>query len=138
LFADVITDKKLSVNGKQFTFDKDYSFTTAVPAGTWNVNNVVFAGYGIVDSAKGIDDYKGLDVRGKVVVVVDGGTAAPAGGQGRGGFGVNPKQAAATARGAVALLTVFSNFPTHNAYSVERPCIYDKKQCYFLYCKHFC
>ncbi|MES2374579.1 MAG: M28 family peptidase [Bacteroidota bacterium] len=113
LYADVITDKKLSVNGKQFTFDKDYSFTTAVPAGTWNVNNVVFAGYGIVDSAKGIDDYKGLDVRGKVVVVVDGGTAPAAGGPGggRGGFGINPKQAAATTRGAVALLTVSSAFP---------------------------
>lgn len=111
LYADIITDKKLSVNGKQFTFDKDYSFTTAVPAGTWNVNNVVFAGYGIVDSAKGIDDYKGLNVRGKVVVVVDGGTAAPAPGQGRGFNPGNTKAAAATARGAVALLTVFSNFP---------------------------
>jgi hypothetical protein len=28
----------------------------------------VFAGYGMVDSSKNIDDYKGLDVRGKVVV----------------------------------------------------------------------
>jgi hypothetical protein len=113
LYADMITDKKLSVNGKQFTFDKDYSFTTAAPAGTWNVNNVVFAGYGIVDSAKGIDDYKGLDVKGKVVVVLDGGTTAPAPGQGgRGGFNIgNTKAGAATARGAAALLTVASNFP---------------------------
>ncbi|MEO8171899.1 MAG: M28 family peptidase [Sediminibacterium sp.] len=113
LYADMITDKKLSVNGRQFSFDKDYSFTTAVPSGKWNVNNVVFAGYGLVDSAKGIDDYKGLDVRGKIVVVVDGGTTPAAGGPGggRGGNFGNPKAAAAMARGAAGLLTVASNFP---------------------------
>jgi Zn-dependent M28 family amino/carboxypeptidase len=33
---------------------------------------LVFAGHGISDSRLGIDDYAGLDVRGKVVVVLDG------------------------------------------------------------------
>ena len=31
---------------------------------------VVFAGYGVVDKASGYDDYKGLDVRGKIVAVL--------------------------------------------------------------------
>jgi hypothetical protein len=31
---------------------------------------VVFAGYGVVDKASGIDAYKGLDVRGKIVAVI--------------------------------------------------------------------
>ena len=41
---------------------------------------VVYAGYGIVASDLGWDDYQGTDVRGKVVLVVDGepGTADPA------------------------------------------------------------
>lgn len=33
---------------------------------------LVFAGYGVTDKALGVDDYKGLDVRGKVVVVLNG------------------------------------------------------------------
>ncbi|MGC4083228.1 MAG: M28 family metallopeptidase [Vicinamibacterales bacterium] len=32
--------------------------------------DLVFAGFGVADSALGIDDYKGLDVRGKIVVVL--------------------------------------------------------------------
>ena len=107
VYQDQLTDKKLMVNGKTFEWDKDYSF--AITSGNWKYNDVVFAGYGIVDSAKGIDDYKGLDVKGKVVLILDGGTApAPAGQGGRGGFG-GPAQAKVTAartRGAVALLIV--------------------------------
>ncbi|WP_315764928.1 M28 family metallopeptidase [Sphingomonas sp. Y38-1Y] len=34
---------------------------------------VVFAGYGVVDPTTGIDDYKGLDVRGRIVAVMWGG-----------------------------------------------------------------
>ncbi|MFD1610739.1 M28 family metallopeptidase [Sphingomonas tabacisoli] len=33
---------------------------------------IVFVGYGLSDKALGIDDYKGLDVRGKIVVVLSG------------------------------------------------------------------
>ncbi|MEI6059126.1 MAG: M20/M25/M40 family metallo-hydrolase [Bacteroidota bacterium] len=33
---------------------------------------VVFAGYGVVAADKGYDDYKGMDVKGKIVVVLDG------------------------------------------------------------------
>ncbi|UZK68140.1 M20/M25/M40 family metallo-hydrolase [Sphingomonas sp. S1-29] len=34
---------------------------------------MVFAGYGVVDPTRGIDDYRGLDVRGKIVAVMYGG-----------------------------------------------------------------
>ena len=40
VYQDMMTDKKLSVNGKSFTWDADYSF--AVTAGSWNYNNIVF------------------------------------------------------------------------------------------------
>ena len=32
----------------------------------------MFAGYGLDMPARGFDDYRGLDVRGKIVVVLDG------------------------------------------------------------------
>ena len=117
VYQDQLTDKKLMVNGKTFEWDKDYSF--AITSGNWKYNEVVFAGYGIVDSAKGINDYAGLDVKGKVVLVLDGGTApAPTGQGGRGGFGgpAMAKVNAARAKGAVAILIVadFSKRPATN------------------------
>ena len=67
---------------------------------------MVFVGYGLVAPERGRDDYKGLDVRGKIVVVLSG---APSGfqteerayyGNGR------TKRAQAAARGAVGFVTV--------------------------------
>ena len=121
VYQDEMTTKKLMVNGKNFEWDKDFSFQ--LTSGSWKYNEVVFAGYGIVDSAKGIDDYKGLDVKGKIVVVLDGGNMpAPAagrgGGGGRGGFGgpAQIKAGFARTRGAIGMLTVvdFTNRPATN------------------------
>ncbi len=107
VYQDQLTDKKLMVNGKTFEWDKDYSFP--ITSGNWKYNDIVFAGYGIVDSAKGIDDYKGLDLKGKIVMVLDGGTMpAPAGRQAGRGFGgaAQLKAAAARTRGAIGMITV--------------------------------
>lgn len=61
---------------------------------------MVFAGYGIHSPEKGYDDYAGIDVKGKIVLIVDG---MPDGME-----GVNPstdlKIAAAREQGAVALI----------------------------------
>jgi hypothetical protein len=73
---------------------------------------VVFAGYGVVDPSKGYDDYAGVDVNGKVVLVLryepvnDAGDSALTGGawSPRATFGAKAKLAATN--GAVALLTV--------------------------------
>lgn len=112
VWQDQMTGKKLMVNGRTFEFDKDYSFN--LQTGTWKYTDIVFVGYGNVDSAKGIDDYKGLDVKGKVVMVLDNPPSpaqsgsfninVPAGG-GRGGFG-GGKMAAARTRGAIGMITV--------------------------------
>ena len=114
VYQDMMTDKKLSVNGKSFTWDADYSF--AVTAGSWNYNNIVFAGYGNVDSANKINDYEGLDVKGKIVLVLEGGTTAPAPGGpggGRGGFGgpLMAKLNAARKNGAIGIVVVSQDFP---------------------------
>ena len=66
----------------------------------------VYVGYGMVDSAKGINDYKGTDVKGKVAI-------AQFGQNGESNFVVGltrvaeAKQRAAQARGAVALVELY-------------------------------
>ncbi|MEO7531914.1 MAG: M28 family peptidase [Sediminibacterium sp.] len=107
VYQQQLIEKKLMVNGRNFVWDKDYSF--GLTTGDWKYNDIVFAGYGIVDSVKKINDYAGLDVKGKLVMVLDGGTMpVPAGAQGgRGGFGAAQAKAnAARAKGAIGLLTV--------------------------------
>jgi hypothetical protein len=59
-------------NAVSLAFGVDFTATRAMP-GPANVDanaQVVFAGYGVVDPASGIDDYAGLDVRGKIVALL--------------------------------------------------------------------
>lgn len=65
---------------------------------------LVFVGYGFSAPELGMDDYAGLDVRGKIVVVLSG---LPTGMSGEiGAFLSDSKKAAASAHGAVGLITV--------------------------------
>jgi hypothetical protein len=63
---------------------------------------VVFAGYGIVDESKQLDDYKDLDVRNRIVVIRDG---VPEGSEGFRG-NVFGKLSLAMSKGAYALIVV--------------------------------
>ncbi|MEN9697099.1 MAG: hypothetical protein RLZ56_520 [Bacteroidota bacterium] len=119
VYQDNLTEKSISVNGAAFDWDKDFTFSLqSIATGKWEYNNIVFAGYGIVDDAKGINDYAGLDVKGKLVVIVEGAsTGMPTMGQGGNrAFNANPaspmaKMTAAKAKGAAGLLIVSANFP---------------------------
>ncbi len=65
---------------------------------------MVFAGHGVSDARLGIDDYSGLDVRGKIVVVMEG---APAGLDSEVSAHLNSyKQITAASKGAAGLLQV--------------------------------
>jgi hypothetical protein len=114
VYRDSISDKQLVVNGQTFTWDKDYSFILQLTTNNnFTFNNIVFAGYGIVDSASKTNDYEGLDVKGKIVLVLDGGMPAPNPNV-RVRRGVNPtavKVNAAKANGAVGILIVSQTFP---------------------------
>lgn len=55
------------VNGKTYVFGKDFYYVPGVPDGKTEINNVVFAGYGIQDSL--YRDYDGVDAKGKLVMV---------------------------------------------------------------------
>ena len=72
VYRDEVSDKSLRVNGRSFEWDKQYFFNLASATnGTLVVKTTVFAGYGIVDSAKSINDLAGLDIKEKLVMVLD-------------------------------------------------------------------
>jgi len=60
----------MTLNGQPLTFNVDFGVmpTAGTPGLTLDAP-VVFAGYGVVDAATGRDDYRGLDVRGKIVAI---------------------------------------------------------------------
>ncbi|MFY7901100.1 MAG: M28 family peptidase [Chitinophagaceae bacterium] len=73
VYVDELAERKLTVNGKQFTWDKDFNFQLQFSTNTkLSVNNIVFAGYGLVDEKANLNDFAGLDIKGKVVVVIEG------------------------------------------------------------------
>lgn len=92
------------------TFGEDYlPSAQARQAETSITAPLVFVGYGVVAPERGRDDYAGLDVKGKIVVVLNG---APSGFQTeiRAHYGnVNVKRVEAAKRGAVGVLTLPTN-----------------------------
>jgi len=69
----------LVVNGRPFYHrEGSFSVDTASKPGAKVAGDVVFVGYGISAPAKGLDEYAGVDVKGKIVLVLKGSpTTAP-------------------------------------------------------------
>lgn len=112
LYKDSVTGASLSVNENAFELNKDFT-----PNSFFNHNaellfsEVVFAGFGIVDNNE--DDYKGLDVTGKLVLILEG---APAGYKSsvngfRSPANFFAKVFNAQKKGAAAVLYISSEFP---------------------------
>jgi len=116
VYQDTLISEKLQVNGKTFDWNKDYFFSlNAISNGVFKFNNVVFAGYGINDVKNNVNDYAGLDVKGKIVVVLEG---APAELEKAAGANVRfspfspfAKMANARKEGAAGLLVISKDFP---------------------------
>ena len=112
LYRDSMLSTSVSINGVELELNKDFQPQTNNYTATMRFSELVFAGYGIVDGDKR-NDYKDLNVAGKLVLIVDGipadykptttGFASPSS-----TFG---KMSAAMNRGAVAILVVYSNYP---------------------------
>lgn len=102
LYLDSILSSSLMVNGQNYISGEDFQMNPNNYAAQIHAAEVVFAGYGMSDSTR--NDYKGLDVKGKIVMVMAG---TPNPGAGRGNF-VN-KQAIAAQYGAIAVLQVQQN-----------------------------
>ena len=106
VYRDSLLNTSLEVNGSSFAAGKDfYAPINTNHSASYRFGEVAFAGYGFSDSAR--DDYKGLDVRGKLVIVLAGnapGRTEPTGN--RRFFNPYVKQDAAMKNGAAALLIV--------------------------------
>ncbi len=110
LYRDSTLNTDVSVNGKNLVSGTDFFLITGnAISNSVRANQVAFAGYGIDDEK--YSDYKGRNVKGKIVVVLNGepkkdgkyivsGTDRPS----RWGFGFNRKADAAMKHGALAVI----------------------------------
>lgn len=116
VFQDSLLNANLEVNGRKFEMNKDFSVNMgSAYTATLLASEVVFVGYGISDSTR--DDYKGVNVRGKIVLVLAGNPPAPQFSNNNRPRRFNPYvlQDAAAMNGAVAILQVQPNFPRRAA-----------------------
>jgi hypothetical protein len=112
VYKDVSETTELIVNGKSFEVNKDYlPFSFYNTDGTRYFSEIVFAGHGIVEGST--DDYAGLNVAGKAVLLLDGAPAGfkPATQGWRNSASVFGKIAAARAKGAAAVIISAKGFP---------------------------
>ena len=111
VYQDSLESATLSVKGQDFTFNKDFFVPVALDySAVMGAADIVFAGYGVSDSTR--DDYKNLNVKGKIVLVLGGnppGTTMPTGRAARRFF--LARQEAAQKNGAAALLILQATPP---------------------------
>lgn len=110
VFQDSMTSASIEVNGKSFELDKDFTINPGqTNTSTYRFGEVVFVGQGLVDSTH--DDYKGLDVRGKTVLLLAASNTQQGQGQGRGFGNQFARIDAAQKNGAAAVLVIGTGFP---------------------------
>ncbi len=109
VFQDSLEETTIMINDKTFRVNEDFALNpSANYSATLFSSEIVFAGYGISDSSH--DDYKGLDVKGKIVLVLNG-EPDDRQSSGRPYYGAFSKQDAAQKNGAVAILVIQGGFP---------------------------
>jgi hypothetical protein len=111
VFQDSLISATLEVNGSPFLLNKD--FDVRVGNGhtmSFGVSEIVYAGYGLSDSIR--DDYKGLNVAGKIVMVHNGYPPGYLQAQvNKKAYNSFSKQDAAMQHGALALFIIQEDFP---------------------------
>lgn len=107
VYQDSLEQANIKINGNDYVLDKDFAINLSQNhTETLFAKDVVFAGNGLADSLK--NDYKDIDVKGKVILVMQANTPAQTGRRSNLGFAL---QEAAMKHGAAAILVVQSNFP---------------------------
>lgn len=115
VYQEFLTEKNLQVNGKTFDWDKDFTFSLRGLNNTdLTVNDIVFAGYGNVDEAKKINDFAGLDVKNKIVMILTESGNNANGGARAAMMAQFQKMNAVVKMGAAGLLFVSQDFPRKN------------------------
>lgn len=71
IFQDTLIEADLQVNNRKHKLDSTFSLDIASAAnGTYAINEIVFASYGIVDSVR--NDYRDFNIKGKWVLIFEG------------------------------------------------------------------
>jgi hypothetical protein len=114
VYKDSFVSSDIQINGKEYELDKDYQngILSKSFSFSYGLSNVIFAGYGLSDSVR--DDYKDLNVNGKIVMIL--GSFPPGYVQAqvsKKGFNNFAKVEAALKHGAVAILSIQEDFPRH-------------------------
>lgn len=111
VYRDSLTIVRMSVNGTSLLADKDFQGNPLYSTESkFYFSEVVYAGYGVIDSV--YDSYGKTNVTGKAVVVVEGGPSGLKGGTGRfSSTGTTAKVTHARSKGAAAVFIVSSSFP---------------------------
>lgn len=116
VYSDSLKEAALTVNGTSYILDNDFgTYVDYNHTMSGRFSEVVFAGYGI--STKQYDDYKNLDVAGKLVVVYEGepvkdGVYLATGTKSKSEWaGTSNKVLAATHYGAAGLIIIQRKFP---------------------------
>lgn len=105
VYQDSLSSATLSINGTVLAMDKDFNVSPAAFInGSWRANDIVFASFGMSDTA--VNNLSGLDVKGQWVMVLDGVD----------GDKPNPraarmKIAGLTAKGAKGIIIVSKDYP---------------------------
>ncbi len=116
VFKDSFISSNIQVNGQEFELNRDYQNRTLSKSFSFSygLSNVVFAGYGLSDSVR--DDYRGLDVSGKIVMILGGFPPGYVQAQiTKKNFNSFAKVDAALKHGAVAILSIQDDFPRNKA-----------------------
>jgi hypothetical protein len=111
VYQDSLEDAQLRVNEDSFELYKDYDLSIGNNySASIGSDQIVFAGYGISDSLH--NDYKGLNVQGKIVLIRNGYPGGYLQHQtDRRRFNPYTKQDAAQRHGAIAILVIQHDFP---------------------------
>jgi hypothetical protein len=110
IYQDTLIEASLRVDGKPKKLDSSFYVNIASAAnGTYDIKEIVYASYGIVDSVR--NDYKDLDVRGKWVLILEGTPANPTITDRRSLYSIRAKADQARKLGAKGVFVMTAGFP---------------------------
>jgi hypothetical protein len=133
LYKDSVTGTTININGTAFELNKDFQPNVMINhTAEMRFSEVAFAGYGIVDGD--INNYTDLDVKGKLVLILDGSPAGykPSVSGFRSPANVFSKIGIAQEKGAAAVIIVYGNYlvPLHIILMATDPaCFRSPLQC---------
>jgi len=112
IYKDSMTRTSLIINGTAFEMNKDFQPNVMINhTAEMRFSECAFAGYGIVDGE--INNYKDLDVKGKLVLILDGSPSGykPSITGFRSPANVFSKINVAQEKGAAAVVIIYNNYP---------------------------